>query len=98
MPRVSVTRDQIIVHAGITNEPIDTNQLVPALEGIKENPGEYPKAALADTRFNSGPDLTAMETRRIDAYLRKERMNEEKHQQRTQACEFGVLSQGGLPV
>jgi hypothetical protein len=67
--QVSVTRDQIITHAGITNEPIDTNQLVPALEGIKENTGEYPKAALADTGFNSGPNLAAMETRRIDGYV-----------------------------
>jgi hypothetical protein len=67
--QVSVTRGQIIVHASITNEPIDTNQLVPALEGIKENAGEYPKAALADTGFNSGPNLAAMETRRIDGYI-----------------------------
>ena len=67
--QVSVTRGQIIVHAGITNEPIDTNQLVPALEGIKENTGEYPKAALADTGFNSGPNLAAMEARQVDGYV-----------------------------
>jgi len=41
---LAVTKNQIIVHSDVTEEPIDTNQLKPALDGIKDNWVSYPSA------------------------------------------------------
>ena len=67
--QLAVTEDQLIVHAGVTTEPIDTNQLVPTLEGVKANTGAYPKQALADAEFDSGRNLHELEARQIDGYI-----------------------------
>ena len=67
--QLAVTEDQMIVHAGVTAEPIDTNQLVPTLEGVKANTGAYPGAALADAGFDSGRNLHELEARQIDGYI-----------------------------
>ncbi|MDP2365048.1 MAG: hypothetical protein Q8M94_14925 [Ignavibacteria bacterium] len=48
---LAVSQDQLIVYSDVTTEPIDTNQLVPALEGIKETCGNSPKQIVADSRI-----------------------------------------------
>jgi transposase len=67
--QVAVTRDQIIVHADVTTEPVDTNQLVPAIEGIRSLTGRKPKQLVADTGYRSGSNLRALERARVEGYL-----------------------------
>ena len=67
--QLAVTEDQLIVHAGVTTELSDTNQLVPTLEGVRANTGAYPQQALADAGFDSGRNLHELEARRIDGYI-----------------------------
>lgn len=66
---LAVTKEQIIVHSDVTTEPIDTNQLTPALEGIKEVCGKKPKRVLADAGFNSGRNFWELEKRKIEGYI-----------------------------
>ena len=67
--QVAVTEDQLIVHADVTKEPIDVNQIVPAVEGIKANTGSYPTQLAADAGFDSGRNLRELEQRSIDGYI-----------------------------
>jgi len=67
--QLAVTRDQIIVYSGVTTEPVDTNQLVPALVGIKSLTGRKPRRLVADTGYRSGPNLQALEAARVEGYL-----------------------------
>lgn len=66
---LAVTKDQIIVHSDVTDEPADTNQLKPALDGIKDNCGKDPKRLAADAGFNSGGNCRELEDRKIDGYI-----------------------------
>jgi len=67
--QVVVTRDQIVVYSDVTTEPVDTNQLLPAIAGIKRLTGRKPRRLVADTGYRSGPNLQALEAARIDGYL-----------------------------
>jgi transposase len=67
--QVTVTRDQIIVHADVTTEPIDTNQLLPALKGIRRATGEKPEKLVADAGYKSGRNLWILEQAKVDGYL-----------------------------
>lgn len=67
--QVVVTEDQLIVHADVTTEPIDTNQLAPALEGIERNAGAKPEKLLADAGYKSGPNMRLLEQAEVDGYL-----------------------------
>jgi transposase len=66
---IAVTEDQIIVYSDVTDEPVDTNQLVPALDGIKEVCGQKPKQLVADAGFNSAKNLRELEDRKIAGYI-----------------------------
>jgi len=66
---LAVTKEQIIVHADVTSEPMDTNQLKPALDAIQDNCGKDPKRVLADAGFRSGANFRELEDRRIDGYI-----------------------------
>lgn len=66
---LAVTKEQLIVYSDVTTEPVDTNQLVPALGGIKETCGNSPKQIVADAGFNSGKNLQALEEHEIDGYI-----------------------------
>jgi len=67
--QIAVTPDQLIVHADVTGEPIDTNQVAPAITGIKQNTGEAPEKLAADAGYKSGPNLRLLEAEGIDGYL-----------------------------
>jgi len=66
---LAVTKEQIIVHADVTSEPMDTNQLKPALDAIHDNCGKDPKRVLADAGFRSGANFRELEDRKIDGYI-----------------------------
>jgi transposase len=67
--QVTVTRDQIIVHSDVTTEPIDTNQLLPAIAGIEQVAGAKPEKLVADAGYKSGHNLRGLETLKVDGYL-----------------------------
>jgi hypothetical protein len=67
--QVVVTEDQFIVHAEVTTEPIDTNQLAPALAAVERNTGVKPDKVVADAGYKSGPNLRLLEETKVDGYL-----------------------------
>jgi transposase len=67
--QVAVTGDHLIVYSAVTSEPIDTNQVGPALAGIERNTGAPPERLAADAGYKSGANLVELERRGIDGYL-----------------------------
>jgi len=67
--QAAVTEDQIIVYAEVTNEPVDVNQLLPAVDGIEEVYGEKPQKVVADAGYTGGENLRGMEKREVDGYI-----------------------------
>jgi hypothetical protein len=67
--QVAVTEDQLIVYSDVTTEPIDTNQLKPALAGIQLICGAKPERVVADTGFNSNKNLRLLEEMQVDGYI-----------------------------
>lgn len=67
--QIAVAENQVILYAQVTTEPIDTNQLVPALAGVKRLTGYAPDRVAADAGYKSGPNLKSLEERGIDGYL-----------------------------
>jgi transposase len=60
---------QIIVAHGLTHGMSDRDQLVPLIDGIKDNLGRKPKEASADAGYCSEANLAALAERKISAYL-----------------------------
>ncbi len=58
-----------IVAADVNDEPDDSGQLTPMVEQVVENCGGKPSSVSADSQYNTGPDLAAMEKKGIDCYL-----------------------------
>lgn len=67
--QLAVTKGQIIVYSDVTDEPADTSQLKPALDGIKEVCGKDPKRLDADAGYNSGNNCRELEDRKVDGYI-----------------------------
>jgi hypothetical protein len=60
---------QIIVAHTLTQSASDQDQLVPLMDGIKDNLGRKPKEASADAGYLSEANLKALAERDINAYL-----------------------------
>ena len=60
---------QIIVAHGLTHGMSDQDQLVPLIDGIKDNLGRKPKEASADAGYCSEANLEALADRDVSAYL-----------------------------
>jgi len=60
---------QIIVAQSLTNSMSDQDQLVPLIDGIKDNLGRKPKEASADAGYCSEANLAALADREVGAYL-----------------------------
>ena len=60
---------QIIVAQSLTNSMSDQDQLVPLIDGIKDNLGRKPKEASADAGYCSEANLAALAEREVGAYL-----------------------------
>jgi len=58
-----------IVAADVNDETDDSGQLTPMVAQVVENCGDTPSSVSADSQYNTGPDLAAMEEKRIDCYL-----------------------------
>lgn len=60
----------VIVGATLTNNPIDTPQLIPTLDAVREaTGGKQPAKISADTGYFSGENLAEVEARGIDGYI-----------------------------
>ncbi|MHC4880962.1 MAG: IS1182 family transposase [Planctomycetota bacterium] len=55
-----------IVDIDVTNDVSDSNTLLPSVDRIKEDHGEYPGEALADGAYASGRNISGMESREIE--------------------------------
>ncbi|MDI6720708.1 MAG: IS1182 family transposase [Methanomicrobiales archaeon] len=71
--QLAVTEDQIIIHAEVTTEPVDVNQIKSAVEGIERQFGETPGILVADAGYVGGENLKYLENKNIDAYIPGER-------------------------
>jgi transposase len=60
---------QIIVAHSLTHSMSDQDQLVPLIDGIKDNLGRKPKEASADAGYCSEANLEALAEREVSAYL-----------------------------
>jgi transposase len=60
---------QIIVAHSLTQSMSDQDQLVPLMDGIKNNLGRKPKEASADAGYCSEANLAALAARDVSAYL-----------------------------
>lgn len=60
---------QIIVAHGLTPSMSDQHQLVPLMEGIKNNLGRNPKEASADAGYCSEANFAALVEREVSAYV-----------------------------
>lgn len=60
---------QVIVAQGVEAKQNDHDELVPMLEAIKENTGEYPAEASADAGYLSEGNVEALEERGIEGYV-----------------------------
>ncbi len=67
--QLAVTEDQLIVHADVTVEPVDVNQIKSAVKGIEQGIGERPVVLLADAGYCGGENLKHLEDKDIDAYI-----------------------------
>ncbi|MBI4681454.1 MAG: IS1182 family transposase [Nitrospirae bacterium] len=67
--QAAVTEDQLIVYADVTTEPIDVNQLKPAIEGIEGLLQQRPEKVVADAGYTGGENLEALEIKDIDGYI-----------------------------
>jgi len=60
------------VHADVTAEPVDVNQMKRAIEGIAETIKERPGRLVADTGYGGGENLRYLEEKNIDGYIPEE--------------------------
>lgn len=63
------TTEHFIVAQDVNDQPEDSGQLVPMTEQVKDNCGSLPKEASADSQYNTGPDLAAMEELGVTTFL-----------------------------
>jgi hypothetical protein len=66
---VAVSEDHLIVAQQVSQAATDNEMLVPMLDAVKRECGEWPGEASGDSGFFSVPNLQAMEERKIDGYV-----------------------------
>jgi transposase len=76
--QAAVSEDQIILAHGVTNNPTDTNQLIPMLERVAENCGRPAAVMTADTGYLSEANVTYCAKNGVDAYIALRRSDAEK--------------------
>lgn len=63
------TTKYFIAAQDVNDQPEDSGQLVPMTEQVNDNCGSLPKEASADSQYNTGPDLAAMEKLGVTTFL-----------------------------
>jgi transposase len=86
--QVAVDELQLIVGQAVTQETNDKKQLMPMITTIERQSGDTPTQLLADAGYCSDPNLTALATTTIDAYISTRK---QKHGERPGPCPRGPL-------
>lgn len=69
-PQAAVDADSgVIVATYVTNKGTDSGQLLPVLDAVAANLGEYPRQASADTGYCSEANLAGVAQRGVDGYV-----------------------------
>lgn len=72
--------NQIILAAGLTDEPTDKKQAIPMMEQVKANTGELPCQMSADTGYFSQKTVQDLTCDGIDVYMPPEKMKHSSSQ------------------
>ena len=64
---------QLIVGQTVTQAPNDKQQIVPMVEKIEEQSGQKPDGVLADSGYNSEPNLKHLAEKQIEGFMATER-------------------------
>lgn len=67
--QAAVSQDQVIVAHGVTNAPLDFEQLAPMTERVRDNCGVPPAVLTADTGYLSDGNITYCAKNGVDAYI-----------------------------
>jgi transposase len=67
--QAAVSEDQIIVGHGVTNAPLDVEQLAPMIERVRENCGAPPTILTADAGYLSDANIAYCARSGVDAYI-----------------------------
>jgi transposase len=59
----------IIVAEDVLADGNESEAVIPAVDQVRENFGQTPQAVLADSGFNSGANLAALQERQVEAYI-----------------------------
>ncbi|MCJ7544261.1 MAG: IS1182 family transposase [Phycisphaerae bacterium] len=63
------TAEGVIVAEDVNDQADDSGQLVPMLEQVEDNCGRLPGEVSADSQYNTGPDLAALEDKQVEGYV-----------------------------
>jgi transposase len=63
------TAHGVVVAAQVNDEAVDTGQLTPMLKEVEQQCGRLPQEASADSAYNSGPELAALEEMKVAGFL-----------------------------
>lgn len=63
------SESRLILAAKVTQSASDHDELLPVLEEVRSNVGEFPQAVLADAGYRSEENLQRLESSGIDAYV-----------------------------
>lgn len=67
--QAAVSESQLVVAHAVTNQPPDTQHLVPMMERVRETCGSFPELLSADSGYVSEANITYCAAHGIDAYL-----------------------------
>jgi hypothetical protein len=82
---------QVIVAAGLTNQPTDRKQARPMIEQVKANTGKLPRQMSADAGYFSQEVVQALTSSGIDVYMPPEKI---KHSSRLSEAPRGRIPKG----
>ena len=86
---------QLIVGQNVTQATNDKQQLVPAVEAIKEQAGQKPQEVLTDSGYCSEANLKYLEKKKIEGFVATDR---ESYRDREEPGPRGPLPQGATRV
>ena len=86
---------QLIVGQIVTQAPNDKQQLVPAMEAIKEQAEQKPQAVMTDSGYCSEANLKYLEKKKIEGFIATDK---ESYRDRQQPGPRGPLPQGATRV
>ena len=83
--------NQVILAAGLTDEPTDKKQAIPMIEQVKTNTGKLPRKISADTGYFSQEVVQALTSDGIDVYIPPDKM---KHSSNLSKAPRGRIPKG----